>query len=151
MRPHFGFMCMILVSTLGLAQTNAVSSTSPNQRGGPPIVSHSLQGLPFLQRGTRAQNATRRESEASQVLGLDFASAVDYGSGGYGTNSVAVADLSGDGKADIVVANCGSSGSSGCSSPGLVGVLLGNGDGTLQTVVLTVRVGWAPIRWRWRM
>jgi len=47
-----------------------------------------------------------------------------YDSGGNGSSyeafSVAVADLNGDGKPDIVVGN----------NPGLIGVLLGNGDGT---------------------
>jgi hypothetical protein len=66
-----------------------------------------------------------------------FLPAVPYDSGGFWANSVAVADLNGDGKADIVVANCGSSGSNGC--PGgtsvEVGVLLGNGDGTFQSTV----------------
>src|ERR1019366_4709092 len=40
--------------------------------------------------------------------------------------SVAVADVNGDGKPDVVVGNCGDS---------TVGVLLGNGDGTFQPAV----------------
>jgi hypothetical protein len=55
-----------------------------------------------------------------------FQTAVTYGSGGQGANSVAVADVNEDGKPDLLVANSGS---------GTVGVLLGNGDGTFQTVV----------------
>ena len=47
-------------------------------------------------------------------------------------DSVAVADVNGDGKPDIVVANNVSCES--CTS-GTVGVLLGNGDGTFQTAV----------------
>jgi hypothetical protein len=44
----------------------------------------------------------------------------------------AVADFNGDGKLDLVVANCGS----GCQTgTGTVGVLLGNGDATFQTAV----------------
>ena len=38
-----------------------------------------------------------------------FQTAVNYGSGGYATMSVTVADLNGDGKPDLVVGNCGSS------------------------------------------
>jgi archaellum component FlaF (FlaF/FlaG flagellin family) len=48
------------------------------------------------------------------------------GGGGYGATSVALADIDGDGKLDIVVA-------AGCPGGGCVGVLLGNGDGTFQT------------------
>ncbi len=35
MRLHFGFICLTLVSTLALAQTNPVSPTSPNRPGVP--------------------------------------------------------------------------------------------------------------------
>jgi hypothetical protein len=55
-----------------------------------------------------------------------------FGSGGTQPVSIAVADVNGDGKLDLIVANC----SNGCTtSMGLVGVLLGNGDATFQTAV----------------
>lgn len=61
---------------------------------------------------------------------------VGYYSGGNGSDyeaySVAVADLNGDGKPDIVVANI----------PGLIGVLLGNGDGTFGRTVSYGSGGW---------
>jgi hypothetical protein len=63
-----------------------------------------------------------------------FQTAVTYGSGGIETFSVSVGDFNGDGKPDIVVTNCGSSNCSGVQT-GIVGVLLGNGDGTFQTAV----------------
>jgi hypothetical protein len=53
-----------------------------------------------------------------------FANAVIYDSGGSGARSVAVADVNGDGKPDLLV-----------GSSGTVGVLLGNGDGTFQSAV----------------
>lgn len=59
-----------------------------------------------------------------------FQPAQTYGSGGVTALSIAVADINGDGKPDIVVANgCGLGPS--CSI-GAVAVLLGNGDGTFQ-------------------
>jgi hypothetical protein len=61
-----------------------------------------------------------------------FHPAVVYASGGVAANSVAVADINGDGKADVMVANQTTDAN---NSNGIVGVLLGNGDGSLQSVV----------------
>ena len=59
-----------------------------------------------------------------------FQSAVSYNSGGYYSIAVKVADLNGDGKADLIVASLCNDNSN-CDL-GSVGVLLGNGDGTFQ-------------------
>src|SRR5579872_4236391 len=71
-----------------------------------------------------------------------FQSAVSYNAGGQDTVAVALGDINGDGKIDVVVvSNCDSNGD--CST-GTVAVLLGNGDGTLQTAVTYVSDGESP-------
>lgn len=67
-----------------------------------------------------------------------FRKAVTYLSGGYFSFSIAVADLNGDGRRDLVVTNlCDSNANIGnCDHPGLAGVLLGNGDGTFQPAIV---------------
>jgi hypothetical protein len=63
-----------------------------------------------------------------------FQQALTYGSGGQFPAAVAVADVNGDGKTDLLLANQCQSGT--CGYRGLVGVLLGNGDGTFQKAVI---------------
>jgi hypothetical protein len=75
-----------------------------------------------------------------------FQKAVTYDSGGGEASSVAVADLNGDGKADIVVTNCGGCyGPPGIGQNGSVGVLLGNGDGTFEPAVTYDSGGLIPV------
>jgi hypothetical protein len=66
-----------------------------------------------------------------------FKAPVSYLSDGGEARSVAVQDVNGDGKPDVILANqCHSySGCAGGGSTGDVGVLLGNGDGTFQNAM----------------
>jgi hypothetical protein len=96
-------------------------------------------GKPDLLVANNCANSSNCTTGAAGVLlgngDGTFQTVVTYGSGGYGTQAVAVADLNGDGKPDLLVANgCGSSN---CNdgADGTVGVLLGNGDGTFRTAV----------------
>lgn len=63
-----------------------------------------------------------------------FQAAVTYDTGGIEAKWLAVADVNGDGRTDVVVANCGPSGAASCGA-GSLGVLLGKGDGTFLPVV----------------
>jgi len=76
-----------------------------------------------------------------------FQPATTYDSGGADAVSVQAADLNGDGKIDLIVANgCVSVANQACqfSSIGVVGVLLGNGDGTFQPAQLYNTASWGP-------
>jgi len=71
-----------------------------------------------------------------------FQPAVTYAAGGIlgnGPQSVALADVNGDDKRDLILANCSGSGSC-LATHGFVSVLFGNGDGTFQPAV-TYRSG----------
>ena len=63
-----------------------------------------------------------------------FQPVVTYDSGDYHAFLVLAADVNGDGKMDLLVANGCADIPSGCPSNGSVGVLLGNGDGNFQPV-----------------
>lgn len=73
-----------------------------------------------------------------------FSPPTQYFSGGIGAFSVAIGDVNGDGKPDLVVANRCPNDSS-CSAPlGQIGVLLGNGDGTFQPAISYYSGGGLP-------
>jgi hypothetical protein len=68
-----------------------------------------------------------------------FLPVVTYPSGGQGTMAIAVGDVNGDGKPDLLVASACPL--TGCSNTEVIGVLLGNGDGTFQPVMTSVSGG----------
>jgi len=71
-----------------------------------------------------------------------FQAVQTYSSGGYQPYSIAVGDLNGDGKPDLVVGNyCTVNSSDGCVGNGTVAVLPGNGDGTFRAPLVTMMPG----------
>lgn len=149
-REVFAFAVLSLLSFLSSsgsqAQVSPIWPPSYSGTGGSPAV--GVQGRSpafypmrpwerYAQRGTRALKATPKPNSAPYTVPANFASAVDYSSGAYESTSVAVADVNGDGKPDLLVGSaCATnSGNSACHTDGVISVLLGNGDGTFQTAV----------------
>ncbi len=96
----------------------------------------NLDGHPDLLVANRCASSTNcANGSVSVLLGNGdgtFQAAVGYASGGQDATSVALADVNGDGKPDLEVANeCGDD----TCVNGSVSVLLGNGDGTFQAAV----------------
>jgi len=134
-RPFFLIfgLIAILSSVLTLAQTTAklfpTESTALGNAGGlPQDFHHEISWLTKHQHAKTSLNRRRQISAAAAATPV-FANVVAYDSGGPGASFIAVADVNGDGKPDLLVANGRATGTNG------VGVLLGNGDGTFQPVV----------------
>jgi hypothetical protein len=108
------FLCL---TTFLSSQLNPIPPVNRKAGVVPPINAPQLPS-------TRIRAATRRTNPL-QTAALSFAPSVVYFSGGEFTTSVAVADVNGDGKPDLLLTNYGSG----------VAVLLGNGDGTFQAAV----------------
>jgi hypothetical protein len=138
------FQAAVTYGSAGDAQSVAVADV--NGDGKPDIVIYNYcgpgntcpYGLPNNGQGTLSSPPTTVSTVAVLLGNGDgtFQTAVTYPAGGYGQGMAVIADVNGDGKPDIVVSNESAVLWNGNSlSPGNVGVLLGNGDGTFQSVV----------------
>jgi hypothetical protein len=119
------------------AQTDARSVQAQTAGAGQPTGAGQPKG-PGIGASDRLP-ASRFQTNRLGMSPTDFAGflflpAVTY-SAGPQADSVAVADVNGDGKLDLVVANGCLTPSNCAYSEGEVSVLLGNGDGTFRTAV----------------
>lgn len=122
----FRFFCWFAILAYAIfitvpigAQSNAVV---------PPDRSSTLSGPQIP--------AAPSQPVAGQKTKLRFGAALAYDSGGPYADSVAVADLNGDGRLDLIVANyCQSAVQGSCNTLGEVAVLISNGNGTFQPAV----------------
>ena len=122
-----------------LLVTNLVAQVGIAPPSGEPRLPANVRG--FRRQWVLAQHRNadwKRISTHSgkpQTSDLDFAPAIAYNSGGFYADSVAIADVNGDGKPDLVVASsCENNACEGGN--GQVAVLLGNGDGTFQAAMI---------------
>jgi hypothetical protein len=108
-----------LIAPANMAQTRGASQASGKRHVAPVRNSAAPTGAGLMEPGRHI-----------------FSPVVTYDAGGLYSHSVAVADVNGDGKPDLVVANyCPSTGCGNGGISGMVGILLGNGDGTFRTAV----------------
>src|SRR5205807_1420879 len=125
----------------GAAQASARSSAPLVRTRATEPADPAQPGVGTTERGAVSPLQAKRPDAREMTPGnsLSFLPAVTYDSGAAFAVSVAVADVNGDGMADLVVANCAPTGATGCGGTtgpnGLIGVLLGNGDGTFQSAV----------------
>lgn len=115
------------------SSTVSVSATE-RARSQAPSAMHALSG--------RSLSRTSVDPGDADSLVFLFLPLATYATGGNAVN-IALADVNGDGKPDLVVANCGDNTT--CGGTGSVGVLLGNGDGTFQPAVVYGVGGFAAI------
>jgi len=116
----------VLAQLTGAGRTIGKSNAVLAQLGAPASAQAELPLIPRTN-GSGHFSTGRSQTKRRGAVPMDpnwppFVAVVPYDSGG-GAVSVAVADVNGDGKPDLLTANYDN---------GTVGVLLGNGDGTFQ-------------------
>jgi Big-like domain-containing protein/VCBS repeat protein len=127
---HLVYSFVLLLSAALLTMVLATAQSNP--------AVHVTQANAPRDAQTPATSTEAQPVPAAQKPPVSFANAQNYNTGLANLNglggAVAIADLNGDGKADLVVAE----------SNGMFSVLLGNGDGTFQAPV-TYSPGLSPV------
>lgn len=84
--------------------------------------------------------------QAGQKPPVHFGGIRNFWSGGFMTTSVAIGDLNGDGNEDVVVGSLCSTSDQHCNQqPGVVGVLMGSGDGNFYSVASYITDGFSSV------
>jgi uncharacterized protein (DUF2141 family) len=138
-RKSFAHVCNPNVIVLFIALTLMAAISASAQQTDPAQAS-DRPWLHFAQPGTEktpgaqvtASQIGKTVSQSPASGKANFLPAVPYTTSGYNPYSVAVADVNGDGKLDLIVANEEQNKN---NPEGSVSVLLGNGDGTFQAPV----------------
>lgn len=108
---------------------------------GPAIPSDGPEGPIRAQGAATVPQTTKSPATSPTRTSPIFLAPANYSTGD--ANAIAVADVNGDGKPDLVVANC-PGGSCSIQEPATISVLLGNGDGTFQDPVTYPSGGMLP-------
>ena len=142
------FIAVLTILIAFPAPAQQAGTGRPSAKTSPAAVAQAITPVEALlqpllpgAKGQRVSAARLQGKKGASAVpdpaNLVFAPVVTYSSGGFGTGSIAAADLNGDGSPDVVVANSWNCvNGMNCESYGTVGVLLGNGDGTFQPVVI---------------
>jgi hypothetical protein len=153
--PFIVLRCLLAVFLLAAAPASQLRATGSNTPQFLPAMTYDSGGInpmsvaiadvngdgkpDLLVANWCASDSSCANGSVAVLLGNGdgtFQAAVTYASGGAFAVSVAMADVNRDGKPDLLVANCGAISISTCGiGNGVVGILLGNGDGTFQPVV----------------
>ncbi len=134
--PFIGILILLIAAAV-LAQTSGAGQTSGKEAAvlataGTTVSAQAERPLvPWMNGAGRSPVGDSHTKHGTRTTDQEYpfslVPAVTYDSGGEATMSLAVADVNGDGKPDVITANLDN---------GTVGVLLGNGDGTFQPAVI---------------